>query len=202
VKPTLSTALSLGALLGACLTAGCVAPVGPVEVTRFHVAEAEAAPRAEIAVEPAAGMDGQSLEFRSYAVAVASQLQRLGYARIAAPGTGAQVALVRVERETIETAREGGPVTVGLGGSAGSHGSAVGLGIGVNLSPPPPDQVRTTLSVTIRERAGNRALWEGRASFTVKASSPMADTQLGAPKLAEALFRGWPGQSGETILVP
>lgn len=202
MKSTLSAALSLAALFCTSLTAGCVAPVGPVEVTRFHVPEAESAPRAEIAVEPAAGMDGQSLEYRSYAVAVGSELQRLGYARIAAPGTGAQVALVRVARETIEPERAGGPVSVGLGGTAGSHGSGVGLGIGVNLSPPPPAMVRTTLSVTIRERAANRALWEGRASFTVKASSPMADTQLGAPKLAEALFRGWPGQSGETILVP
>jgi hypothetical protein len=45
-------------------------------------------------------------------------------------------------------------------------------------------------------------LWEGRANFTVRATSPLADTALGAPKLAEALFKGFPGQSGETIQVP
>ena len=84
MKPTLSAALSLAALFCASLTAGCVAPVGPVEVTRFHVAEAQTAPRASIAVEPAAGMDGQSLEYRSSAMAVASELQRLGYSRNAA----------------------------------------------------------------------------------------------------------------------
>ncbi len=55
--------------------------------------------------------------------------------------------------------------------------------------------------VTIRARAGGIALWEGRAAFTVRADSPMAQTSLGSAKMAEALFKGFPGQSGETILV-
>ena len=66
---------------------------------------------------------------------------------------------------------------------------------------PPPQQVETLLAVTIKDRASGQAVWEGRASFAVKASSPLATTQLGAAKLAEALFRGFPGRSGETIEV-
>jgi len=55
--------------------------------------------------------------------------------------------------------------------------------------------------VIIKDRTSGQALWEGRASFAVRASSPLADTTLGAGKMAEALFKGFPGQSGETIEV-
>ena len=90
---------------------------------------------------------------------------------------------------------------MGVGGSTGSYGSGLGVGIGLNLSGPPPEQVETELAVAIRDRKTDKVLWEGRASFTVKASSPLASTQLGAPKMAAALFAGFPGNSGETITV-
>jgi hypothetical protein len=180
---------------------GCVAPVGPVEVTRFHVPDATPLGHGTITVEPAPGVDGNALEFRSYAEAVARQLVLLGYAEQSPGSTSNQVALVRIERGSFRQARAGGPVSVGVGGSTGSYGSGVGLGIGIDLSGPPPEQVETRLSVTIRDRASGMALWEGRASFTVRASSPLATTQLGAAKLAEALFKGFPGNSGETIHV-
>jgi hypothetical protein len=92
-------------------------------------------------------------------------------------------------------------VSVGVGGSAGSYGSGLGVGIGIELSGPPPEQIETELSVTIRERASGRALWEGRSRFTVGAKSPLAQTQLAAAKMSEALFKDFPGRSGETILV-
>ncbi len=192
------------AVLAACSAAalaGCVAPVGPVSVTRFHVPELTTLGRGAIAVEPAPGQDGKSLEFNSYASAVARQLTLLGYSEAAGGSTSPQVALVRISRETYRPDRLRGPVSVGVGGSTGSYGSGVGLGIGIDLSGPPPDQVETLLGVTIQDRANGRALWEGKASFTVRAASPLASTQLGAPKLAEALFKGFPGTSGETIQV-
>jgi hypothetical protein len=181
--------------------AGCVAPVGKVDVTRFHAPELASIGRSTIAVEPAPGEDGSSLAFRAYAAAVARQLVLLGY-REAAPGTASpQVATVRIERQAWRPERRGGPVSVGVGGSTGSYGSGVGLGIGIDLSGPPPEQVETLLAVTIKDRASGKPLWEGRASFTVRASSPLANTELGAAKLAEALFKGFPGVSGETIQV-
>jgi len=179
---------------------GCVAPVGPVEVTRFHVADIAPLGRGTIAVEPAPGSDGASLEWQSYQAAVQRQLALAGYGEAAAGG-GAQVAQLRLSRSTIRPERSSGPVRVGMGGTTGSYGTAVGLGVGINLTPRPAEQVETTLAVTIRDRKSDAVLWEGRASFTVRATSPMADTALGAPKMAEALFKGFPGQSGETILV-
>lgn len=74
-------------------------------------------------------------------------------------------------------------------------------GLGINLVPP-ARQVETLLAVTIRDRASKALLWEGRALYTVRATSPLADTALAAPKLADALFKDFPGQSGETIQVP
>ncbi len=191
----------IAAALGLAALPGCVAPVGPVEVTRFHLPELATLGRGAIAVGPAAGMQGESLEFRSYASAVARQLTLLGYSEPATGTASPQIALVRIERQTFRPERRRGPLSVGVGGSAGNYGSGVGLGIGLDLSGPPPEQVETLLGVTIKQRASGKALWEGKATFTVRAASPLASTQLGAAKLAEALFKGFPGSSGETILV-
>ena len=179
----------------------CVAPTGPIEVTRFHLPDVSALGKGTIAVEAAPGLDPQSLEWKSYQAAVARQLGMLGYGEPAAGTTSNQVALLRLSRQTYRPERNTSPVSVGVGGSTGSYGSGVGLGIGLNLSGPPPEQVQTELGVIIKDRASGTALWEGRASFQVKASSPLADTQLGAAKMAEALFAGFPGTSGETIEV-
>jgi hypothetical protein len=181
------------------LLAGCVTPVGPVEVTRFHVADAQFG-RGSVAVVPAAGMTDTSLELRTYQAAVARELARIGYAP-AAVGGAAQIAEVRLMRRTWQPERMRGPVSVGVGAGGGSYGSGVGMGVGLDLSGPPPAQTETELGVTIKDRASGRTLWEGRAHFVVRADSPVAQTDLGAAKLAEALFRGFPGNSGETILV-
>ena len=177
---------------------GCVAPVGPVAVTRYHAADIAPLGKATIGIEAGAGMDAGSLEQQAYRAAVNQQLQRLGF-NTAASGAGEQVAIVRVTRIRYRPERTRGPVSVG--GSAGSYGSGVGLGIGIDLSGPPPDQVETKLLVSIRDRKSGITLWEGRASFTVSAKSPMAETSLGAAKVTEALFRGFPGTSGEDIEV-
>lgn len=190
-------ALALPALLA---LSGCVTPVGPVEVTRFHAADVSVLGKGTISVEPAPGMDGNNLEWQSYRAAVMRQLVLLGYAE-ATPGAGAQVATMALTRQTIQPEGGRSPVSVGVGGSTGSYGSGLGLGIGINLSPRPSARVLTDLAVTIRDRASGAALWEGRASFTVSSKSPLANTALGAPKLTEALFKGFPGQSGETIEV-
>lgn len=192
--------LKLAGIALALALSGCVAPVGPVEVTRFHVPDVSRLGKGAIAIEPAAGMDPASLEWQSYQAAVRRQLALVGYAE-APTGGGAQVALLKLTRGSYQPQRSGGPVSVGLGAGTGSYGSGVGLGVGLNLSPPPAAQVETELAVTIRDRAARETLWEGRASFTVSDRSPLADTGLAAPKMAEALFAGFPGQSGETIQV-
>lgn len=188
-------------LLGVAALGGCVAPVGPVEVTRFHdAAAAQQLGRGTIAVEAGPGMDPASLEFRAYAAAVGRELNRIGY-QSAPTGQGGQVALLRLQRDSFQPGRDRNPVSVGVGGGTGSYGSGVGMGIGINLSGPPKDQVLTEMHVMIRNRTTNATIWEGRASFTVRADAPVAQTELGSAKMAEALFRDFPGRSGETMEV-
>ena len=191
--------LAIAAIVAATTLSGCVAPVGPVEVTRFHAPDVSPLGKGTIAVEPAPGSDPASLEWQTYSAAVTRQLILLGYSE-AKPGSSGQVALVKLTRRTLE-AQGSNPVSVGLGGSTGTYGSGLGLGIGINLSPKPAAQIATDLSVSIRDRASGATLWEGRATFVVSSKSPLATTALGAPKVSEALFAGFPGQSGETIEV-
>lgn len=181
------------------LLGGCMAPIGPVEVTRFHVPELAPQARGSIAVEAAPGMDGASLELQAYQGAVAQELRRIGFA-VQDKG-GDQIAEVRLSRQTYRPDRARNPVSVGIGGSTGSYGSGLGVGIGLDLSGPPPEVIETQLSVAIRDRKSGKVVWEGRAQFTVRATAPQAQTALGAPKMAAALFQGFPGNSGETILV-
>jgi hypothetical protein len=58
------------------------------------------------------------------------------------------------------------------------------------------------LSVRIARRDGGNVVWEGRASVEAKQGSPASQPGLAAAKLAEALFRDFPGESGTTIRVP
>lgn len=196
MKFTRITALAAGLVL----LSGCVTPVGPVQVSRFHTGEVGQLGKGTISVEPAPGSDGNSLEWQTYRGAVMHELQQIGYTE-ASSGSGAQIAQVRLTRTTVDLGGGRSPVTFGVGGSTGSYGSGVGVGVGINLSPRPKAQVDTELAVLIRERASGKVLWEGRAEFAVGSGSPLATTALAAPKLAEALFLNFPGNSGETIEV-
>lgn len=190
----------LGIVLGSLLVTGCVAPVGPVQVTRFHLPETTALGKGTIAIEPAPGSDGKSLEWQAYQAAVQRQLVLLGYGEDNSGHSG-QVALLRLDRIVTEPERRSGPVTVGVGGSTGSYGGGLGIGLGFNLGDKPAQKVQTEIGLMIKDRASGQTLWEGRASFSVDSRSPLAETGLAAPKMAEALFKDFPGQSGETIEV-
>ena len=195
-KPLSLLALSLltAPLIGACATA-----VPPVEATRFHNALAPASLSAQTYVWD--GVVPTGIEDGAMHAAVARELQRIGLAP-AAPGAAAPVTVrVTHERMAVERASTGGPVSVGLGGSTGSYGSGVGLGIGINLGGGGGARDVVRLSVRIDRPAGT-AIWEGRAETTVKRSAPAAEPGMTAAKLAEALFRDFPGQSGATITVP
>lgn len=191
-------------LAGFAALSACVAPVGPVEVTRFHAPDTTRLGSGTIRVEPAPGQ-ADSLEFRTYAAAVARELTRAGYTE-PLPGQNAssQVALLTLDRNTYQPQSTRGPVSVGVGGGTGGYGSGVGLGVGFDLSGKPKEQVETRVFVSIRDRNAlptATALWEGRAGFVVAGDSPLAQAPLGAAKVTEALFKGFPGQSGETIQV-
>lgn len=192
------------ALLVLTVLAGCTTPVPPVEVTRFH-AGMPVAQSGGFLIEPATGLEADSIEFRTYAGAVSRELQRIGFIDEAGLQTLAPseyIILVGFDRAVRPAGAARSPVSVGVGGSTGSYGSGIGVGVGINLSGKPKDVISTQLSVQIRRRADGEAIWEGRASTIAKDGSPAAQPGIAAGKLAAALFKDYPGQSGETIQVP
>jgi Domain of unknown function (DUF4136) len=188
-------------LLALASLSACVVPTGPVEVTRFNrAAEGVVYGRGSYAVEVAGdSAAGQGLAASPYLAAVAREMQRVGYTERA--GGSDVTAEVRVRTERYEPERRS-PVSVGVGGSTGSYGSGVGLGVGINLGGGAKPQVETTLEVRIIRRSDNLVIFEGKAVQAAKSGSPAAQPGIAASKLAQALFQGFPGTSGETIRVP
>jgi hypothetical protein len=188
-------------LFALSMLTACVVPTGPVEVTRFNraaegVVYGTGTYSVEVAGDSAAG---QGLAASPYLAAVAREMQRVGYAE--KPVQSDVVAEVRVGVTTIRPDRRS-PVSVGVGGSTGSYGSGVGLGVGINLGGGGSTQVETTLGVRIVRRSDNLVIWEGKAVQAAKAGSPAAQPGIAASKLATAMFKDFPGVSGETIRVP
>jgi hypothetical protein len=190
------------AALPALLLAGCSTALAPVDVTRFH--EGRVARQGRVALVPANPAEAGSLEFRTTANAVGAALGRTGYAVLDAGATGGDLeAVIETGRETfLPTPGGRSPVSVGVGGSTGSYGSGVGLGIGINLSGKPKPVVASRLRVQLRRTSDKVAIWEGRAETQAKEGSPAAQPGIAAGKLADALFKDFPGRSGVTISVP
>jgi hypothetical protein len=189
------TMLYLMLALTGCTTAGTY----PTEATRFHAGVPIA--RGQIDVEPFDVPGGRGPDFPAYAQAVAQQLNRLGWASARTSGPGDQVAYVAVYHSSYEGYRQS-PVSVGVGGATGGWHSGVGMGLGFGLGGGPRHLMATTLNVRIVRRADRSTLWEGRATTSVRDNAPEAASPALAQRLADALFRDFPGVSGRTIRVP
>jgi len=192
------------ALAGCSTTAG-----GPVQVTRFHLG----APMVTgtLAVEPAPGGSPASLEFKTYAAAVQTELMRYGYGAATGNDAGQFLAVVGFTRTTEEDAaapRSG--VSLGLGGGGfsggGRRGGGGGIGLGGGISFPIGKakhhyMILTELSVQIKRRSDGSVIWEGRARTAAPETAAASQADAAAHKLASALFRDYPGVSGRTITV-
>jgi hypothetical protein len=187
-------------LLAISLLGGCVASIPPVEVTRFHLGQA-IAPGA-VVIEPVVVADSGSIEFRTYAAAVAKAMAGAGLIA----GTDAKspwLVKMDVTRTTRGAVRRRSPVTIGVGGGTGGYGSGVGLGASFGLGGSGGrETVITKLSVRLMNRSNRSTVWEGRAETAAPANAPAAQPGLAADKLATALFKDFPGESGKTVLVP
>lgn len=189
--------LALGfaaASLAACETSG--GP--PTEVTRFHAA----APieRGTVAIVPRTG-DPSDLEFRTEAAAIAPALTGAGFA-VVAPGAGATLlASVDVRRTTFATPPRGPAFSFGIGGASFGRHSGFGADTGVGIGPHPGTAVGTELSIQLRRQADGMALWEGRGRTSARIGTPAADPGAAVGKIAGALFAGFPGESGRTMVV-
>lgn len=182
-------------LLPVAALSACATPVAPVEVTRFHLGQV--AERGTVAVEPAPRGPG-GMEFGLYARAVEQELARLGWAPVNSVGQGLYVAVLDVRTGTRERVDGGSPVSVGIGGGTGGFGSGVGGGVSFGLGGNRGGLVvGTQLSVQLKRRSDQTVVWEGRA----RGEASERDSDLLAQRLATALFRDFPGESGRTISV-
>jgi hypothetical protein len=183
-----SVPLLLAASLAACASGGGKRPAaGGLEVARFHLGEPVA--RAQIAVEPFDRADANRPEFPAYAAAVGRQLSRLGWTVVPTTTGSEQIALIDLEQGSRE---------------AIAALSAARIGRGVSPSPPAGSSAQVTaslLEVAIRRRSDGTVFWEGRAVAEARTGSPEAARTAVVERLAEALFRDFPGESGRTIRV-
>ena len=203
MNPIIRSALLASPLAALLLLSACVVPTGPVEVTRFNrAAEGIVYGSGSYTVVPSpAAKTGETLALSPYLAAVAREMQRVGYSEKI---DGSDVVVeVTVDTARMEAAKQS-PVSVGVGGSTGSYGSGVGVGVGINLGSLGGSgaQVITTLRIRMLRRTDNVVIWEGRASQTAGAKSPAAQPGIAASKLAAALFKIFPGESGTSSTVP
>jgi len=192
--------LSTAIIASAALLSGCATTPrpGPIDVTRFHLGMPIAGD--SIAVEPLTAFAGVSPEDQVYVGAVSGELARLGFT----PGgsaTSPYIAGVSYKHESRGSVRTPPPVTIGLGGGSYSGGrrggGGVGGGVGFGIGGKTVQVVATELTVQIKRRSDNTIVWEGRAITEEAGAQPNAT----AARLAKALFKGFPGESGITITV-
>jgi hypothetical protein len=194
----------LGALSGLALLSGCMMDTGPTQptVTRFHLGQPIA--RSVIAIEPSDPADANSPEFDAIADSVGRELTRLGWTVDKHNAASEQVATITIEQDSRIAPRRSG-FSIGIGGGTGSYGRHGGVGVGGAVDIPvgrTTDRlVATRLSVRIQRRSDATVAWEGRAEYEARAGTPEAARAGASSRLAAALFRDFPGESGRTIRV-
>lgn len=191
---------TLALALGGCAVSAVER--GGTDVTRYHLGEPIAA--GSVVVEPLAAPGATvSPEYRTYADAVAAELASIGFAPVAAGGSSQYVAAVSFLRASRGVVRTPPKFSIGLGGG-GYSGGGVGLGGGVStgIGGGLRDVIVSELAVQLRRRSDGTIVWEGRAQRQGLAGRTDDQPGLTAARLAKALFRGFPGESGITISVP
>jgi hypothetical protein len=193
------TALSALALVAGCATDDMVTGAS---VTRFHLGQPIA--RGPIAIESVDARDTNSLEFSQISASIARELSRLGWT-VVPNSASEQVAAVSLSQQTREAERRSG-VSIGIGGGTGGYGRHGGVGVGGGVAIPVGGSrnnvvVGSQLSVRIQRRSDATVAWEGRAQTEARAGTPLASRAGAADRLAAALFRDFPGESGRTIRV-
>lgn len=196
--------LAIAIIGAAALLSGCAANngPGPVDVTRFHLGQPIAG--STVSVQPLTGYAGVSPEDQVYVGAVSSAMVPLGFAPTPGDAT-TYIAAVSYKHVSQGMVRKRPAVTIGLGAgsfSGGRRGGGVGVegGGSFGIGGGHAELISTELNVQIKRRSDNSIVWEGHAT-TEGLSGPGAMSATTADRLAKALFKGFPGESGITITV-
>ncbi|MBS1239607.1 MAG: hypothetical protein H6R45_313 [Proteobacteria bacterium] len=174
---------------------------GKVEVASFAAQgdAARALGHGGVTVEFAADDGQQGDTGAAYEAAVIDQLVKAGYDTTAAPGSEGQVAELRIVRNVIEPAEtRHKPVSGEMDVGISNRGSTMGMGISIDLRKPKKALMSTRLETRIRDRATGAVLWEGRADIATRDGDEDWSDQAIAARLAQSLFKKFPGTTDET----
>lgn len=177
---------------------------GKVVVNRFMAEGAAAAVlghgRIAVSATPESEQPADPGELATLEAAVIDQLAHAGYDTATPDPTAGQLAEVRVMHAMIQPQEAPHkPVSGAMSVGVGNHGSMMGMELNIDMTKPRAALISTRLEVRIRDRASNAVLWEGRADIATRAGDPDWGGQAVATRLAQALFAGFPGHSGETV---
>ena len=221
--------MAIAALLGAATIglSGCVTGF-PAQVSRFQAMPAPAGQT--FFVVPMDPRLNGSLEFQRFGGYVAQAMAAQGYTAAATPQAATLLVNVgyAVDRGTTEYSRDPFGYGGGYGGGFGRGGLSIGFGFGHGggyygggpyysryggfRSPfyygwddpfwygggiDSYTVYKSNLDLDIRRRADNISVFEGHA----RARSQSDDLTRLVPNLVEAMFTGFPGQSGETVKI-
>lgn len=138
----------------------------------------------------------------TYEAAVVDQLVKLGYDTTAPAPTQGQLVELTITRSVLQPPEPPHkPVSGEMDVGVSNRGSAVGGAIFLDFTKPAKALVSTRLEARIRDRATGNALWEGRADLATRDGDAKWSEQKIATRLADALFGGFPGKSGETVVL-
>lgn len=194
-------AIAVAALVAACTT---TPRGGPVDVTRYHLGNA--IPLGTVAFEPVGGQIATGPEYRTYADAVRAEMTRLGFTPSTDLRAADYIAAIGFQRRPAGTVQQPAPVSIGLGGggvSGGRRGGGVGLGggVGIGIGGGTREVLATDILVQLRRQGDATVIWDGKATTQAIARTDDAQPVVQAQKVASALFRDFPGESGITITV-
>jgi hypothetical protein len=194
----------LALIVAGAAVAGCTSTgmrTSPTDVVRYHLSQPIAPGR--VAVEPSGGSISPGPEEAMYSDAVARELARLGFQPTTAGAPADYVASVQFDRRLQGQVRTPPKFSIGIGGGSFGRNVGVGGGLSTGFGSKTRDVYSTELFVQLRRRSDGSVVWEGRAQRTgLSGSRPEDQPNATADRLASALFKGFPGESGITISVP
>lgn len=185
--------------------AGCATTNAGIDVKRFHLGTPVT--RGTVALVPADPTASFSLEYRSYADAVAAELSAQGFTPVGVAAGPAYLATLTVTQNVSVGPRKPPAVTIGIGGGGFTGGRGSGLGLGGGVAFPVGHGSQTaveidSIRVQLKRRADEALIWEGSAQAALDTRSPHASLGRAVPAMAHALLDGFPGASGVTQHYP
>ena len=195
VRHILPAAVLAALTLGACTASGPTA-----EVKRFYLPGPVT--RGTIALIPADSSGSFSLEYRTYADAVAAEFRNQGFTPVASDAGPAYIATLAITQNVAVGPRRPSPVSIGIGGGgfSGGRGGGVGIGGGVAFPVGHGSQNATEfdrVGVQIKRAADQSLIWEGSAQAAIDTRSPQASLARAVPALARALLAPMPIDTGD-----